>query len=58
MYLTYVEAEDLAEEADKIDLPMSDTLVRFLAYVSLWICEATALKDSDLDFKKRRVSVL
>ena len=58
VYLTYVEVEKLAEEADKIDLTMSGTLIRFLAYVGLRIGEATALKVSDMDFEKRRVSIL
>lgn len=58
IYLTYAEVEDLAEEADKIDPTMSGTLIRFLAYVGLRISEATALKVSDMDFEKRRVSVL
>lgn len=58
VYLTYAEVEDLAEEADKIDPTMSGTLIRFLAYVGLRIGEATALKVSDMDFEKRRVSVL
>lgn len=58
VYLTYAEVEELAEEAGKVDSVMSATLIRFLAYVGLRIGEATALRISDMDFEKRRVSVL
>lgn len=58
VYLTYAEVEDLAEEADKIDPAISSALVRFLANVGPQIGEATALRVSDMDFEKRRASVL
>lgn len=58
IYLTYAKVENLAEEADKIDPAISSTLVRFLAYVGPRIGEATALRVSDMDFEKRRASVL
>lgn len=58
IYLTYAKVENLAEEADKIDPAILSTLVRFLAYVGPRIGEATALKVSDMDFEKRRASVL
>ena len=58
IYLTYAKVENLAEEADKINPAISSTLVRFLAYVGPRIGEATALRVSDMDFEKRRASVL
>ena len=37
---------------------MSDTLVRFLAYVGLRIGKTAALKVSNMDFEKLRVNIL
>ena len=37
---------------------MSDTLVRFLAYVDLRIGKTAALKVSNMDFEKLRVNIL
>ena len=45
-------------KTDKLNPSMSDTLVRFLAYVGLRIGKTAALKVSNMDFEKLRVNIL